>query len=395
MKNENRILTLTFVFLMAFLAIGTFIKADVKFSENENRYLQSKPKLSLENIFSGDFESKIESYLSDQIIGREFWVENMAAIENSMGIKDVNGTYVGYNDRLFQRVTKTEFDEERLESNLLSIKNFISELKSEPIDVKVLLAPTAALVYEDKLPKGALNFDENKAFEKALDFLGDNFIDVRNTMKESASRCTHSSYYAPKMSGVNKGDKYYLTDHHWTGYGAFLAYRDYAKSIGIYKKAKLSRYMYTNPEILTEDFQGSLFSKVLFTRYIKDAIEVPRKAVLSNYKIEIEGKTYDSILFLDRLNKKDKYEVFFGGNYPRVDITTKSKGEKLLIIKDSYANSFIPYGLTDFEKITMVDTRFYKENMLELAKNYDKILFLYGVSNFANEKLMMTTSILG
>ena len=43
--------------------------------------------------------------------------------------------------------------------------------------------------------------------------------------------------------------------------------------------------------------------------------------------------------------------------------------------------------MDDYDKITMVDTRYYRGNIEELAADYDGVLLLYGIDNFAGEKL--------
>ena len=103
---------------------------------------------------------------------------------------------------------------------------------------------------------------------------------------------------------------------------------------------------------------------------------------------------------MDRLENKDKYEVFFGGNYEKVDIVNEGSGSKakprLLIVKDSYANSLVPFILDDFSLITMVDTRYFRESVKDLALDgeYDQVLVLYSVSNFSEEKMSLNTSVL-
>jgi hypothetical protein len=130
--------------------------------------------------------------------------------------------------------------------------------------------------------------------------------------------------------------------------------------------------------------------------------------------VKINGENYDSIYFMDKLEQKDKYEVFFGGNYDRVDIISddylKNKSsdgsdtsadklpgtyggkEKLLIVKDSYANSFVPFILDAFDVITMIDTRYFRDSVKDLIldEGYDEVLVLYSINNFAAEKLNLT-----
>ena len=73
MKKRSWILIITSVLCLAFLCIGTLMTPAVGFSENENRYLQAAPKLTIDHVLNGRFETQAEDYLNDQIIGRSLW----------------------------------------------------------------------------------------------------------------------------------------------------------------------------------------------------------------------------------------------------------------------------------------------------------------------------------
>ena len=93
-----------------------------------------------------------------------------------------------------------------------------------------------------------------------------------------------------------------------------------------------------------------------------------------------DGALYD----LSALEQKDKYELFLGGNYGQCVITTGTEnGKHLLLVKDSFANSFVPFLTGDYETITMIDLRYYRGSMAELAAEVDDILVLTEVTNLA------------
>ena len=87
------------------------------------------------------------------------------------------------------------------------------------------------------------------------------------------------------------------------------------------------------------------------------------------------------------LSEKDNYEVFLKGNHPLVKIRTNTKNNKnLLIFKDSYANSFVPFLIKDFSNIILVDPRYYYDDIYKLIKNENvsDILYLYNANTFFN-----------
>ena len=62
------------------------------------------------------------------------------------------------------------------------------------------------------------------------------------------------------------------------------------------------------------------------------------------------AETSATIYDRSALEQKDKYTVFFGGNYPRVDVyTTAETGKTLLLFKDSYTNCLMPVSYTHLD----------------------------------------------
>ena len=94
---ENRIKTATALLLtgMVMLLAVLFIAMDKKeFSENENRYLEEFPSVSLEKIKSGEYMSGLESYLADHFPFRDFFMGVKTKAEMSAGKKEINGIYI-------------------------------------------------------------------------------------------------------------------------------------------------------------------------------------------------------------------------------------------------------------------------------------------------------------
>ena len=101
-----------------------------------------------------------------------------------------------------------------------------------------------------------------------------------------------------------------------------------------------------------------------------------------------EQKKLTSLYQMDLVDGQDKYLVYLGGNYPVVRIsTTSTKDRRLLIIKDSYANAFVPFMTKDFNEITMVDLRYYTGDVNELVDEYliTDLLILYNINTFNDD----------
>lgn len=382
MKKRSLILISAAAVFLVLLSIGTLLMPDVDFSPDENRYLTAKPEFSIRKLLDGSFEKQSEEYLSDQIAGRRKWVEVKSMTEAALGISDINGIYLCTGGRAVERVTEENFDWENFRNNLSRVSEFEEICGRNGIKVQTMLVPTAAYVYADSLPDYALTFDEDSAFNQAGEMLGEGLVDIRNSL----------------IAEKAKGNIFFMTDHHWTGLGARTGAGEFLKAAGKPEQAK--NILNSEMEILSRDFKGTLYSRVLLKTLGTDIIETSADARKAALRVEIEGKEYDSLYFDEYLKKKDKYAIYFGGNYAQVNIETgvQENGQqndgKLLIVKDSFANSMVPFLLDDFSEITLVDTRFYRGDISQLAEDYDRVLIVYSVNNFAKEKIVLTGSLL-
>ena len=167
MKRRSLILISATAAFLLVLSIGTLIKPDVDFSPDENRYLTQKPAISVNNLLDGSFESTSEEYLSDQIIGRQKWVEMKSLTEAALGINDINGVYLCMGGRAVERITEADFDQKNYLKNLTQTAELADVCDEQGISVSTMLVPTAAYVYADSMPDNALTFDEDEAFRKA------------------------------------------------------------------------------------------------------------------------------------------------------------------------------------------------------------------------------------
>ena len=141
---------------------------------------------------------------------------------------------------------------------------------------------------------------------------------------------------------------------------------------------------------VTMDFSGTLASKSGYHK-AEDSIEVyePENTEVQYLVSDSDnGEKHPTVYDRSALNGKDKYQVFFGGNHARVDITTANRTKKrLLMFKDSYANCFVPFLLPYYNEIIMIDPRYYYDNVQALIANrgITDILFLYNMDTFLND----------
>ena len=337
------------------LTVGSLLTPDRAFSPNENRYLQQKPELSFRTLFSGEFTAKAEDYTADQIALRDLWTGSRSVMQRSVGYKDISDTWLGADGYYFAKVTEDGFDQTNYEKNLSAVAKFFAANADK--NYHILLAPTPAYVLRDKLPKNCGFFDCAARFDTARETMGDALIEAQSIW--------------------NVDDPYYRTDHHWTAEGAYAAYTDWCAATGHTAKG----YPLTP---VSTTFRGTLYSKVLLPDSVYDTVSIAKDVTIRS--MDCDGTVRDSIYDQNALSEKDHYKVYMGGNHAKTVIETGSEtGKTLLIIKDSFANSFIPYLAAEYDTITVLDLRYCREKVQELAASCTDVLVLYELTNFASD----------
>ena len=371
MKRSKLRLIPMFVFLIFVfaLAILFFILPKKEYSSSEKRYLQQAPAFSFEALFSGKFGDEFETFLSDQFAGRNFFVGLSSYYQLFVGNNGSTGIYYCKDNYL----VNDPCGDGRLSVNADVIEEFA--LKHSTIPTSVVIAPSTGYICADVLPAVHNEYQDDRYFDLFKEkFKTASFVDLRESFKDE--------YQSGRQI-------YYRTDHHWTTYGAYTAYRALSHELD-YTPNDQSIYEITS----FDGFYGTTYSSSSFWLTPADQIEVwdnHRNDDTTSVTIyEGEEKTESSdMFFYSHLEEDDKYPVFLDGNHPfeTIENASASSDEKLLIIKDSFAHSLTPFLSDHFKEITMIDMRYYKENISELIEKekFDRILFVYSVDNLATD----------
>lgn len=350
------------IVIVAVFVVLNLIKKDTEMSEKENRMLASFPIVSIDSITSGQFMSEYETYKSDQFIFRDFWVSFKTMLDSISGKNYSNGVYRGKKGYLIEEAA--EPDEDNLQKNISAINTLAN---SGTVKVYTMIVPNAVSVMPNVLPAFApvrSQADDLQYFRTALsDKVTD--IDVTETLKEHLDE-----------------QLYYHTDHHWTTRGAYYSFLKAAESLGIDSK-EVNYDIYK----VAADFVGTMAATSGYSGK-EDVIEVflPTNSSVQ-YIIEYveEQKKTASIYQSDKLQEYDKYTFFLGGNSPILRIkTTASTDKTLLVLKDSYANCFLPFLIPYYKEIVVVDPRYYYDDIYgEISsKGITEVLFLYNANTF-------------
>ena len=364
------------ILLVSILAIFIFAVAvcvwaipHEEFSEDENRYLATAGDIAIvEDLASGRLTEQIADIYSDQFPLRRALVQIKAAFELALFKHENNGVILGQNGALIDRLEYTVEDEQTINENLLSIAQFYTELSKKELDVFFALAPRSIEVLDKYLP-ALYSPERNGSVKKLLDLASLPYSDLEAAVK------------------AGSGYVWFMTDHHWTPLGAYYAYCELATTLG-YTPLELSKL---TEETVSQSFFGTTYSKAGIYSVKPDAITLLRYEGDESFTVT-DADTGELILngFYDqsKLETKDKYSVFLGGDYGHIKISDGTEKEKLLVIKDSYFDSIAPFLARHFE-LDVIDLRYFSGSAAEYATlcGAKKILILCGADSLATSSV--------
>lgn len=366
-KIQRRITTLLFILTIILLPLITLFSKKEKFSELENRSLKETPHFSFSDWFDKSFMNDFESFVSDHFVGRVKWIKVKINTELTLGKNEINGIYVT-DKRLMEKIPQPDY--EKIDASTAAINKFASSVN---VPVYTMIAPTSAGIYSEILPENApqLNQKELIGYINNKFDTGISVIDVYDFL------------YAMKDDYI-----YYRTDHHWTSFGAYCAYSVAIQKLGFNSIA----YSKFNIEHASSEFYGTYFSKTLYDKINPDTIDIytynEGSSVISCTENDgVSSQHYKDIYFRQYLDKKDKYSMYLGTNISEVKINTNLESDKkILIFKDSYANSFIPFLTQHYNEIEVLDMRFIN-NYRDYVDpdDYSQVLFLYNSTTFCED----------
>ena len=366
--------------------IGLFVldmaTPDRAYSELENTTLSQRPSLS---SFSADglnkFFTAYTKYVKDQVAGRDNWVALQSTVETKVMQKEQSGgILLGKEHMMFPRTFGLLDSENRtLPKNTAAVEALCQRY---PGKVDVLLAPAASVIYPEKVPANAPLLDEDAYLDQlsaAVQAAGGRFVDVRQTLAE------HKDEYI-----------YYRTDHHWTSLGAYYAYQQLCGALGLTPFDPAAHTALT-----AENFYGTHYSKARTWNTEPDTITwYDLQNSLTIWNVTGPGQptegTTTGLYDLDKLKVYDKYAMFLHGNNGLSRVEGDGEG-KILVIKDSYANSFVPYLTANYAAIDVVDFRNYNYGLDQLiaANDYDQILVLYSYASFTTDPYLYRAGVAG
>lgn len=172
-----------------------------------------------------------------------------------------------------------------------------------------------------------------------------------------------------EMEGHQDEALFFKSDHHWTGLGAYYAYRAWARANGV-TPLELSAFSKRS----VPGIAGSFWS-------LTQAPEL-RNADKESYYYVPTTVTFDGTQYTGPQQKTPMpqpffaeksrgYIVFLGGDIPLlVSNTSAGTGRTVLVVKNSYGNAFAPYLLPHFDRVVVLDYRYVSRNIQDIVDTF-------------------------
>ena len=361
-KLHEKITVILFCGFLAVMSVLYWVLPAQDFSETEKRQLAQFPTFSWETLTSGQFGSEMETFMADHMPGRNFFVGVGAYYELLTGRQVTKDIYLAEGDRLVE--APAAWDQTQIDKNMKYVNKFAEKLEV-PVDLMVI--PSAGFMLQDSIYGLHGQYRDPEMIQAIYSQAAE---DIRTVDILSAFQ-----------SETDPARLYYRTDHHWTSYGAYQAYRTYASHTG---KEPVSRDSFRVTAY--GGFRGSTYSRSALWLTPAEPIEVWQGSSLT---VTIGENTFNSAFFPARLEEADMYTVFLDGNQAMVRIRNEANAGqgKLLVIRDSYANCIGPMLAESYEEVIMVDLRYYKMSISGLCQSegVSNVLIMYSLSNFMTD----------
>lgn len=352
------------IVFMCLILVVNIAWPDQKTSASENRSLQTFPEWSLEDIKSGRYTTNLSNWFSDQFVGRNAMIHLKYLTQKTTGTKKIDDVFLGHGT-LIEDVSPQ--NEKQLKRNLKAINQF---QETTELSTSFVLVPNAVSVQSNQLPLAASTENQSQKMDEIYSQMNDSIqkIDVRNTLEQ------HKEEYL-----------YYHSDHHWTSLGAYYSFQKMASDLSLEEVSKKNYTIYN----VTNSFKGTLANKTGSVG-IKDDIDIYVPENNPDYIMtdESNGTKSRTIFSSEGLESNDPYTVFLNGNHSLVQLEMNNDSSRhLLLFKDSYANAMISFLIPYYRTITIVDPRYYTEDLTQVMNSnmFTEVMYLYNYNTFVQD----------
>ncbi len=373
--------------VMIYFAVvaGCFLKAVIAPRDvvpGENRYAE---KFAAVSYMDGSFQAQSESALSDQVPfsdalkGIYNFISSGIEGNTAEALSRGSGEYIlsdsgnaMFKERAVHLPAETEEAEPLLENTAKKIS--ADAENNEDIDI---------YVYYIELDQD-MNFAEKRKIG-----LADFFFDKLSLPDENLGLF--------EIDGFEDFCEYfYETDHHWNYKGSYKAYLEVAELLGIDNPLLYTSVIDTGAEFSGSRAAEAGMSDVWSEKMIAYDFDFPDIEVTINREAAADYGDLQGLK--DGTLESYSYGDVYGYDYGEMTFDADNDAEgTLLVIGNSYDNAIVKLLAASFDKVYVVDFRFYELYLGEKfdfdeyvkGKNIDKTLFIGDYGWFAKDLAVM------
>ncbi|MDO4754555.1 MAG: DHHW family protein, partial [Bacillota bacterium] len=345
-----------FLTILLVVMLGYFLKNPTEVSDSERRRLAQLPDFSVDSVLGGGYFDKFETYTNDQFLWRESARHVKAMFRYGVLLKKENHGIYELDGTLIKR--EEVYKESILKKNLI-VWNRIAQ--NMPVGTSLYYAVIPDKNYFGYAPK--------------MDYTG---------FDESIGNILSSNFTKIPLS-LNLND-YYRTDLHWKQESIYDTATKIAEAMNVSIDA-LSSYRLHDIGELKGAYTGQSARAERPDRLIvaeNDSTTDAEVVVLGDGDTVRSIPVYDA----DRLGDVDAYSVFLGGPEAAIRIVNphQDNNRTLVVFRDSFASSLIPYLISGYEQIYLLDLRYMNSSLIPNLgfEKADDVLFLYSYTSLGN-----------
>lgn len=315
--------------IWASLSLAAWVLPAKESSDAERRPLAQMPEISTEAVISGAFMEDFEDYALDQFPLRDDF-RSLKALTHYyvLGQKDNNGIYIADGSAVKQEYPLNE-------SSLhyaLNRLNYLYETYLTESSIYMAVVPDKG--YYLAQGSGQLAMD----YEALFAMVGEG---------------TPWAIQIDLTSALN-ADCYYRTDTHWRQEMLLPAAQVICDALGV---SCPQNYTVT---ALERPFYGVYYGQAALPMGADTIFLLENDVLLSCTVTNFENGKITGVYDMDKLESRDLYDVFLSGSTAllTIDNPAGSPDKELLVFRDSFGSSMVPLLISDYGKITVIDTRY-------------------------------------
>ncbi|MEO6613712.1 MAG: DHHW family protein [Chitinophagaceae bacterium] len=365
----------------------------------ENRKLAAFPQYSDSSLWTGKYFKNIENYYADNFPYRDKWIAFSAAFKNKLGFQSSE-------IKIYDPTNDTEANEKKDTTKKETVHNgplpddgATGEVKKRVFVFKNRAfemfggGPAMGKSYADVINSYSRLLPNIQVYNLIIPVALEFEITEKYAKLQKPNRPAIENIYNSEDSTIKKVwaiDEirkhrteyiYFNTDHHWTSLGAYYAYRVFCETAG-FTPVSLD----TVASKVKPAFLGSLYRLTrdpglqtnpdsvryyLFRDSMNFYIGSPKIGYWAKSKMYGEGAS-----------GPNSYSVFLQGDQPIVKMETQHKnGRKIAVVKESYGNAFSCFLINNYEKVIVVDQRYYTGDFIAMlkAEGINELLFINNI----------------